>query len=536
MSSILQQSFCARGGAQMIPSRTLCCSAPCSACARNRMRNEWRRRIRHPPTLESESKAATATLSPAPQSEASTLEGTRSTPLADQWLTQHDTPAKGRTMHAAVEFAAGQCIMREAPLVRGRCCAAGRCPGCPTKHTTASTHSEDCFWAVVERDPRFEQVIPWYHSVCDALSTQPEANQANHVRVCCLLAICIQAAASASLRMWLLEALRPSVADLTEESNPIVSNTKGFAAKFALKIPPPVDPAAEPFAMPLAVDDWRRELFLLLINLQTNLFEIDSRSIGIYPSAFLFEHSCQPNARIDRRGDARNDELSLTALAPIACGEPVSFCYCDDTPGASGLTHEPLELRRQLVLRTLGFVCVCDACKCEERLLASPACPRVFLELSVGGTRAGRVEIALRADVAPRTCDNFRALCTGERGVGSRGQRLHLKGTPFHRIIPGFMAQGGATVGESIYGPRFADETFDLKHTGAGILSMANSGPDSNNSGFFITFARTEWNDGKHVVFGMVANGMDVVKAVEAVGTPDGPPSKEVIIVDCGQC
>jgi len=166
---------------------------------------------------------------------------------------------------------------------------------------------------------------------------------------------------------------------------------------------------------------------------------------------------------------------------------------------------------------------------------------KVFFDVSIGGSPTKRIVFGLFGQTVPKTAENFRALCTGEKGVGKSGKPLHFKGSNFHRIIPDFMLQGGdftnanGTGGESIYGTKFQDENFKLKHLGAGYLSMANSGPNTNGSQFFITTVVTSWLDGRHVVFGKVLEGMDVVKQVEAVGSQSGTPKQTVTIVDSGE-
>ena len=160
--------------------------------------------------------------------------------------------------------------------------------------------------------------------------------------------------------------------------------------------------------------------------------------------------------------------------------------------------------------------------------------PRVFFDITIADQPAGRIIFELNADVVPKTAENFRALCTMEKGFG-------YKGSAFHRIIPQFMCQGGdftrgnGTGGKSIYGEKFADENFTLKHTTPGILSMANAGPGTNGSQFFICTVPCPWLDGKHVVFGKVVQGLDIVKKMEAQGNNNGSTRSRVVIADCGQ-
>ena len=170
----------------------------------------------------------------------------------------------------------------------------------------------------------------------------------------------------------------------------------------------------------------------------------------------------------------------------------------------------------------------------KEQNKDNPVC---FLDIKIGDKEAKRVEVELFKDKVPKTCENFRCLCTGEEG-----EKMHYKGSIFHRVIKNFMIQGGdfenanGTGGSSIYGKKFEDENFFYAHSREGLLSMANSGKDTNGSQFFITLKDTPWLDKKHVVFGQVLKGMDVVKEVEALETDSqDKPKTTVVIENCGE-
>ncbi|KAE8149483.1 cyclophilin-like domain-containing protein [Aspergillus avenaceus] len=157
----------------------------------------------------------------------------------------------------------------------------------------------------------------------------------------------------------------------------------------------------------------------------------------------------------------------------------------------------------------------------------------VFFNIAINGAPAGKIVFKLYDDVVPKTARNFRELATGQNGFG-------YAGSGFHRVIPQFMLQGGdftrhnGTGGKSIYGEKFEDENFTLKHNKPGLLSMANAGRNTNGSQFFVTTVVTSWLDGKHVVFGEVVEGYDLVKQIEGLGSGSGTPKAKIVISESG--
>lgn len=294
------------------------------------------------------------------------------------------------------------------------------------------------------------------------------------------------------------------------------------------------------------ITDLLVSLLLNMSNCYNNLRQFESTrkkstdALKLKDNAKAYYYRGIANANLEEIEKAENDYKKLSELVP------------KDDPGVANLRNIIDEKQKQKTKKEKTLFKSFFKTQVYEDVVPLQAPidvlpqinesnPRVFIDIQIGSsTELKRIEIELFKDKVPKTAENFRALCTGEKTLDEK--QLTYKGSIFHRVIKDFMMQGGdfenanGTGGSSIYGKQFEDENFYYKHTSEGILSMANTGSNTNGSQFFITFKEITWLNGKHVVFGRVISGIEFVKEVEQVATDDKDrPVEEVRIVDCGQ-
>ncbi len=263
------------------------------------------------------------------------------------------------------------------------------------------------------------------------------------------------------------------------------------------------------------------------LNMANNALEHDKKNVK-----GLFRKGCAER-RMDRFAEAKEDLLAAYHIDPTNAAVKKEL---------ASLKHDIVSNRAKDKATYGGFLDKVDMYDDKIKEMWIGPLPRCFLDISIGGIPAGRIVVELFANRVPKTAENFRSLCVGDKGNATTGDKLYYKGSCIHRVIKGFMMQGGdftngdGTGGEAIYGPTFKDENLKQVHNRKGLLSMANSGPDTNGSQFFITFEAAVHLDRKHVIFGEVVEGYEIVKRISELKTGDQDrPEDDVIIADCGE-